>query len=404
MKDNIEYELPYLRIGVCYYKIIKQPLASKDQVKKIIPWNGPTITEDHGVNYKREIIKYDSFCNIPDNINYQRVVGNSYNMYEPIDHDIKPGQFEIILSFIRHIFGDQFTFGLDYLTIIWRNPTQILPILCLVSLARNTGKTTFLNFLKDIFGDNMTINTNEDFRNQFNSGWTSKLLIGVDEVLLDRKEDTERLKYLSTTRSIKSESKGKDKIEQEFYGKFILCANDESDFIKISPNETRYWIRKIPTIANDNIELRLQMQKEIPFFLHFLTNRKIETENKTRMWFTREQLYTDALHKVINGVTTKLEKEIKNLIVDQLFISTLDFIHLTPKDLIWLLKTENNVSVSSTDITNIISEKWGYKPETKSKYYKKLKLSLTNDGNIDVSYVKGTGRYYTFEKNKFCEM
>jgi hypothetical protein len=63
-----------------------------------------------------------------------------------------------------------------------------------VSTERNTGKTNFLNFLKALFGDNMTINRNEDFRSNFNSEWASKLIIGVYETLHDRKEDSERIK------------------------------------------------------------------------------------------------------------------------------------------------------------------------------------------------------------------
>lgn len=78
-----------------------------------------------------------------------------------------------------------------------------MPILLLVSEERDTGKSTFLNFLKAAFQNNVTFNTNEDFRSQFNSDWTGKLLIMVDEVLLNRREDSERLKNLSTTLSYK---------------------------------------------------------------------------------------------------------------------------------------------------------------------------------------------------------
>jgi phage/plasmid-associated DNA primase len=83
----------------------------------------------------------------------------------------------------------------------------------LVSTERNTGKTSFLNFLKLIFQDNVTFNTNEDFRSQFNADWAGKLLILVDEVLLSRKEDSERLKNLSTALTYKMEAKGKDRNE-----------------------------------------------------------------------------------------------------------------------------------------------------------------------------------------------
>ena len=60
-------------------------------------------------------------------------------------------------------------------------------------------------------------NINEDFRSQFNSDWAGKLLIVVDEVLLNRREDSERLKNLSTTLSYKVEAKGKDRDEIAFF-------------------------------------------------------------------------------------------------------------------------------------------------------------------------------------------
>ena len=88
---------------------------------------------------------------------------------------------------------------MDYMQLLYLQPTQKLPIVLLVSEERNTGKSTFLNFLKAVFENNVTFNTNEDFRSQFNSDWAGKLLIVVDEVLLNRREDSERLKNLSTT-------------------------------------------------------------------------------------------------------------------------------------------------------------------------------------------------------------
>jgi len=243
----------------------------------------------------------------------------------------------------------------------------------------------------------MTINTNEDFRNQFNSGWASKLIIGVDEVMLDKKEDTERIKNLSTTKSIKSEAKGKDKTEQEFYGKFILCSNNESDFIKITPQEIRFWVRNVPVLTYDNINLRAVMKKEISGFLYFLTNRSISTVSASRMWFTREQLFTPALLKVMRGGASKLEKEIKSLITNQLSISGLEEIQFAPKDIIDLLKIENNVYVQLTDVTGIVSDKWGYLPEKESIYYHIIKFHYDNDGNFSQTNEKRTGRPYTFK-------
>ena len=139
-------------------------------------------------------------------MNYRQVIDNFLNLYEPIGHQPKEGDFSHIQALVYHIFGEQYELGMDYLQLLYLQPVQKLPILLLVSEERNTGKSTFLNFLKAMFRNNVTFNTNEDFRSQFNSDWTGKLIIVVDEVLLNRREDSERLKNLSTTLSYKVEA------------------------------------------------------------------------------------------------------------------------------------------------------------------------------------------------------
>ena len=209
----------------------------------------------------------------------------------------KKGRCDTTLNFIRHIFGDQYELGLDYLQLIYTQPLQRLPVLCLVSEQRETGKTTFLNLLKTIYGNNMTFNTNDDFRSTFNSDWVSKLIIAIDEVLLDKREDSERIKNLSTASTYKSEAKGKDRFEVEYFGKIILCSNNESDFMVIGLQETRYWVLKINPLPGKDPAFLQKLESEIPHFLFFLFNRKLSTQRKSRMWFTAEQIFTEALQK-----------------------------------------------------------------------------------------------------------
>ncbi len=398
---------PYLRIGTNYYKLIDQPLASKDINRVILSWSRATIKEDHANDIFPKIPKYDSYCIIPSNMDYQRVHGcnkenganGSYNLYEPILYKPREGGIEKTLSFLKHIFGDQLEIGLDYMTIIYRQPTQMLPILCLVSIERKTGKTTFLNWLKLIYGANMTLNTDEDFRNNFNSGWASKLIVGGEEISLNRKEDIEKLKNLSTSRVIKSEAKGKDKIECEFFGKFILCSNNEEDFIKIEPDEIRFWIRKIPPINSEIPDYDKDfLSKEIPAFLFFLSKRKIASERNTRMWFTREQLYTDALQKVINKSTSRLEREMTEIIIDELTIFDLIELQLTPKDMVQRLN-DNNFRASSTQIIEVF-RKWRKEPSEKSVRYNSY--SIDQSSGIKEIY-KRVGRCYSFQKNEFLK-
>ena len=174
----------YIRVGTCLYKIALQPLANGTCTLRRIPWSFGTIRQDYGKNNTPPIRKYDGFCTVPSHTDYHKEIGGFYNLYEPIDHIPSEGEFPDIMKLIHHIFGEQFELGMDYMQLLYAKPTQKLPILLFVSEERNTGKTTFLNFLKAVFENNVTFNTNEDFRSQFNADWAGKLLIVVDEVLL----------------------------------------------------------------------------------------------------------------------------------------------------------------------------------------------------------------------------
>ena len=260
----------FIRVRTTLYKLVNQPRLNGGYVKKRIVWNNETLRQDYGKHYLATVPKYDGFCTVPEHVNYQPVVGTFLNLYEPIDHQPQEGDFPFIRSLVEHIFGEQYELGMDYLQLLYLQPIQKLPILLLVSEERNTGKSTFLNFLKALFQNNVTFNTNEDFRSQFNSDWAGKLLIVVDEVLLSRREDSERLKNLSTTLSYKVEAKGKDRDEIAFFAKFVLCSNNEYLPVVIDPGETRYWVRKIPKLTTDDTTFLEKIRYEIPAFLHAL--------------------------------------------------------------------------------------------------------------------------------------
>jgi hypothetical protein len=300
----------YIRIGTSLYKVVQRPLISGDFIEEKILWSYETLRQDYGKNNLPEIEKYDGFCIIPDHVNYRQIHGTYLNQYEPINHLPCPDEFPHIRFFMKHIFGDQIELGLDYLQILYTQPTQMLPILLLVSNERNTGKTTFLRFLKMIFGKNATFNTNEDFRSQFNADWAHRLLVLVDELLLNKIEDTEKIKNLSTAGDYKIEAKGKDRREIEFFAKFVLCSNNEKNPIIIPKEEVRFWVRKINPITKDNIHLREQMAPEISHFLYFLLNRELSTRNESRMWFNPAVLETPALLKIKKYNTNKIEMEI----------------------------------------------------------------------------------------------
>ena len=341
------------------------------------------------------IPKYDGFCTVPDHVGYKPVVGKFLNLYEPISHQPQEGDFPCIRSLVEHIFGEQYELGMDYLQLLYLYPIQKLPILLLVSEERNTGKSTFLNFLKAVFQNNVTFNTNEDFRSQFNSDWAGKLLIMVDEVLLNRREDSERLKNLSTTLSYKVEAKGKDRDEIGFFAKFVLCSNNEHLPVIIDAGETRYWVRKIMPLQSDDTDFLQKLKAEIPAFLRFLQHRQLSTEKESRMWFNPKLLETDALRKIVRSNRNRLEIEMAELLLDIMASVGASSVCFCLNDIIPLLVC-SQVKVEKSQVRKVVQECWKLAPASNSLSY----ITYQYDYNRECRYspVRRIGRYYTVSK------
>ena len=389
----------FIRVGTSLYKIVEQPRLNGGYVKKRIAWNNETLRQDYGKDYIGSVPKYDGFCTVPEHIGYRPVVGKFLNLYEPIDHRPKEGDFSHIQSLIRHIFGEQYELGMDYLQLLYLQPIQKLPILLLVSEERNTGKSTFLNFLKALFQNNVTFNTNEDFRSQFNSDWAGKLLIVVDEVLLNRREDSERLKNLSTTLSYKVEAKGKDRDEIAFFAKFVLCSNNEYLPVIIDAGETRYWVRKIERLQSDDTDFLQKLKAEIPAFLHFLQHRQLSSEKESRMWFAPSLLHTEALQKIIRS--NRLEIEMQELILDIMDSVGTDTFSFCYNDLLLLL-VHSQVKVEKHQVRKVLQECWKLTPAPNTLTYNTYQVDYTRECRY--SPIRRIGRFYTVTREQLTTL
>ena len=382
----------FIRVGTTLYKLVNQPRLNGGYVKKRIVWNNETLRQDYGKHYLATVPKYDGFCTVPEHVSYQPVVGKFLNLYEPIDHKPMEGDFPSIRSLVEHIFGEQYELGMDYLQLLYLQPIQKLPILLLVSEERNTGKSTFLNFLKALFQNNVTVNTNEDFRSQFNSDWAGKLLIVVDEVLLSRREDSERLKNLSTTLSYKVEAKGKDRDEIAFFAKFVLCSNNEYLPVIIDAGETRYWVRKIDRLQSDDTDFLQKLKAEIPAFLHHLQHRQLSSEKKSRMWFSPSLLHTEALQRIIRSNRNRLEIEMHELILDIMDRVGSETFSFCPDDILILLGN-SHVKAERYQVRRVLQERWKLKPAHNTLTYTTYQVDYTRECRYAPK--RTTGRFYT---------
>ncbi len=387
----------FIRVGTTLYKLVNQPRLNGGYVKKRIVWNNETLRQDYGKHFLATVPKYDGFCTVPDHVNYHPIVDKFLNLYEPIDHKPMEGDFPSIRSLVEHIFGEQYELGMDYLQLLYLQPIHKLPILLLVSEERHTGKSTFLNFLKVLFQNNVTFNTNEDFRSQFNSDWAGKLLIVVDEVLLNRREDSERLKNLSTTLSYKVESKGKDRDEIAFFAKFVLCSNNEYLPVIIDAGEKRYWVRKIDRLQSDDTDFLQKLKTEIPAFLYHLQHRQLSTEKESRMWFAPPLLHTEALQKIIRSNRNRLEIEMCELILDIMASTGIDTSSFCCNDILTLL-ANTYVKAEKHQVQRVLQEYWKLTPAPNGLTYTTYQVNYNREYRYEP--IRRVGRFYTVTKQQ----
>ena len=387
----------FIRVGTTLYKLVNQPRLNGGYVKKRIVWNNETLRQDYGKHYLATVPKYDGFCTVPDHVNYHPIVDKFLNLYEPIDHKPMEGDFPSIRSLVEHIFGEQYELGMDYLQLLYLQPIQKLPILLLVSEERNTGKSTFLNFLRALFQNNVTFNTNEDFRSQFNSDWAGKLLIVVDEVLLSRREDSERLKNLSTTLSYKVEAKGKDRDEIAFFAKFVLCSNNEYLPVIIDAGETRYWVRKIDRLQSDDTDFLQKLKAEIPAFLYHLQHRQLSTEKESRMWFASSLLHTEALQKITRSNRNRLEIEMSELVLDIMASTGIDTFSFCCNDILTLL-ANTYVKAEKHQVRKVLQECWKLTPALNGLTYTTYQLNYNRECRYEP--IRRVGRFYTVTRQQ----
>jgi len=385
----------YIQVGCTLYNVHYEPDASGHLYPVLQPWSISQLSRDFGNAGRIDDIglipRYLGLGCYPSHTEYQQVVAGYYNTYRPLQWFPTNGKWPNIEAMLKHIFGPQYELGLDYLQLLYLRPTQMLPILVLVSRDRQTGKTTFLNFLKEIYGPNAAFVTNESLRSKFNGERASCLLHLCDEAFLNKKEDSERLKAFSTARKTYIELKGRDRYEIDNFAKIILCSNNLNDPVYIDPEEVRYWVIEVPRLTTDNPNILDAMKKEIPAFLGTLLNRQLSVpEALSRMWFAPAQLNTPALTRIIRKCRPSVELDLAEFLLDAMDHFGVDKLDMTNSDLQDLLRIHGR---DIRDAHRIICKVWDV-PRANNK----VAYDHFNDWPNRTSTRK-YGRFYSFTRS-----
>jgi len=319
----------YIRVGTDYFKIIEKPDRFGIVRKELKKWSIEAIRIDEGRKYPKKIPKYDDFIIEPNNNGESPIIGNCYNMHHPFAHKPKPGEWKWTFTMLKQIFGTQFKAGMIYLQVLYLYPKQALPVLVLVSKERQTGKSTFLDWLNLIFGANVAMIDPDVIGGNFNGEYAAANIIAIDETILDKQIAVEKIKALATKKFISVNIKNVQQFKLPFFGKIIMASNNEDKFMRIDDEEIRFWIRKLGTPKINNHSILNDMIDEIPAFLHYLTTMPIPDFSKSRMVLTSDQIKNQWLEDVKKESRSWLHKELMILFKEYLEESGKPYFYMT---------------------------------------------------------------------------
>lgn len=395
----------YKRIGTDYYQLQMKPVP-KTGVSEIdrlyeevlVPWTLPAIKSDHGKDVDRHIERYKGFTNEANHVDYQQVIDGYWNLYANIKHEVVKGNFPHIEKLLKHLFQEHFDNEMiyDYFSILYRYPWQKLPVVCLVSKEQATGKSTFIYLMKLIFKQNMAIISNNDLTADFNSHWTSKLVVASEETLLEKKDGYEKIKSLTTAKEIMRNEKNKTASSIPCMVHFVFCSNHEDDFIKIDDYDSRLWIRKVTTITEKIKKFDQKIEEEVPYFVEFIMNREIKYEDVgERLYFHPRDFRTEAFHNIVKHSEPGVIKDLRIRLEDYFYKFHATELKCTVSD----LKQYFGAKGDDFYLNKILRQYFNVEKTANAGRYGFLMDNFSNPD--EPGNVKGKGRYFTFLREQF---
>lgn len=379
--ELMEDSIPYIRVRCDYYKVVENNDRYGSTHTELLAWKKDEIKQDHTPKFVAQIPTYDNFVIEPNNMDYQPVIRNCYNHYskfphKPFDGEVTTKDIPTTWAFLHHIFEagtpekSDIDIGIKYLKCLYEHPKQILPILCLISRERSTGKTTFNNWLNMIFGNNFVSIAPDALTKPFNSNYATKNIITFEEAFIEKQAGVEKLKSLSTAKMIDVSQKFVSEYSIPFFGKFILYSNKVLDFMRIDDDEIRFWIRPVPVIQGKrNVKIEQELYDEIPKFLKFLLQQPLlDFDNGSRMFLSEERINNTHLQAIKEESRSGLYKELE-LLINEYFVNNpnVEFLKASPMDIKerWF---SHDSKISRSYIMKCLKNEFGFLPASMQRY------------------------------------
>ena len=359
--------IPYIRVGCTYYKLIEKIDRQNIKRNELKVWRKEEIVLDEGKDYLKKIPHYDDFIMKPNNLVFDSSDNGYFNLYSEFLHKPKEGEWLWSQRLLKHVFGEQYDLGMRYLQILYLYPDRSTVILALVSTERQTGKTTFLNWINAIFGANVALISSSDFLSGFNSHYATKNIIAIEETLFEKQLTIEKLKALATAKFVQINEKFITPYKIPFYGKIILTSNNEDKFAKVEQEEIRFFVRKLGKPEFTNHAIEEDLIKEIPAFLYYLNSLHPVDWSVSRSGFATEELKNGSLDAVVKESKSSLCKDLEIHLADYFNNNEKDSFYASPLD----IKNEyflNNQRYEVSYIRTILKNELKMTPEGMRRY------------------------------------
>lgn len=398
----------YMRVGINYYKKQLSPVpkdlkGGTDLEEILEPWSADAIKMDHGKELFMSIQRYEGFTNIASHTHYQPVIDGFLNLYSELNHEKREGDFPTIRKLLKHCFQERYDNGMimDYLTILYRYPMQKLPIIVLASRDQNTGKSTFINLVKMIFKQNMSILSAKDFSNEFTSHWVAKLIAACEETIFDKKETYELLKSLSMAKRVTRNEKNKGQKEIPCMLHIILATNHEDNFMKIDESDTRFWIERVGRITEKDTKFEQKLMDELPELINELEKREIVNPEEDRMWFAESSYRTKAWLNLVEKSEPEPIRELRDRLHEAFLKFGVHEIRMTSDDIRSHFGIKTNYTYLNQAIKQFLKVERA-KNKKGEEYVTTYRFPIDSISEVgQIVEVSGKGRPFVFPRELF---
>lgn len=344
-KNRVADEYRFIKVGDEYYqRMIQYDIFTKSSSVVYRRRKRQELCTE-GISIKA-IQRFDDWIIKPSHTNYERIIeidhgGETFrffNAYNPLPHTPKefdlpeefyrdPENFDYskipeirhTAEFFKHIFDYKnyrnryVKIGWDWVTLCYLNPEQRLQALALVSSEEGTGKSTFINFLLAMFGENATKTEASRIGSNFNALSAGKVIQCVEETKDERGEIENKLKDLITAYEQVIEAKHQDARTVKTFSKYVFASNHEEGFMKVGTQTTRFFVMKVNPIPAKVPDFEEKLYLEIPYVLYFMQKRGVLTPKEDRLYFNPKLLENEALLRLRQASKDQVQQVMEEL-------------------------------------------------------------------------------------------